>query len=111
MRTGIDEYTINLSELGEPVPQGGDAIIGKAGKILFRVVPYDISGQKVEDFDEQAKPRRILGALMGQMCMAQFLDETQERFTGTFCAGAVFLWEWKPGDGTTRVSSDCEGAP
>ena len=111
MQTGIDEPTINLSEFGELVLQGEDAIIGKAGKPLFRVVLYDISGREVEDSDEQTEPTKIPGALTGRMKMAPAFDETHECFTGAFCNGAVFTLEGAPGRRAMRLSPDCECAP
>ena len=111
MQTGIDEPTINLSEFGELVLQGEDAIIGKAGKPLSRVVLYDISGREVEDSDERTKPRNIPGALTGRMRMAPAFDETHECFTGAFYNGAVFPSVGAPGKRAMRVSPDCECAP
>ena len=111
MQTGIDEPTISLSELGELVLQDEDAIIGKAGRPPFRVVPCDISGREVEDSDEQTEPTKIPGALTGRMKMAPAFDETHECFTRAFYNGAVFPSEGAPGKRAMRVSSDCECAP
>ena len=111
MQTGIYEPTINLSKLGELVLQGEDAIIGKAGKPLFRLVPYDISGREVEDSGEQTKPRRIQGALKGRMRMTPAFDEAHERFKRAFYNSPVFPMEGATGERATRVSPDCECAP
>lgn len=115
MHTGIDEPTINLSELGELVVQGEDAIIGKAGKPLFRVVLYDISGREVEDSDDQTKPRKTHDALRGRMRMMLAFDETRRCFTRAFynsaVFSAVFAVEGAPGEKATRAFPDCDCAP
>ena len=111
MQTGIYEPIINLSRLGELVLQGEDAIIGKAGKPLFRVVPYDVWDREVEDSGEQTKPGRIQGALLGRMRMTPVFDEAQVCFTRAFYNSPVFPMEGAPGERATRVFADCECAP
>lgn len=75
--TNISDAKANLSRLIEKVMQGEEVVIGKAGKPVARIVPYDLN----------ATPRQLgAGQWRGQIWLAEDFDELPEdviqHFTG-----------------------------
>ena len=73
--TNISEAKAHLSKLIEQVLQGQEIIIGKAGKPVAKLVP----------FDTDAQPRQLgNGAWRGQLWVADDFDEPMEEITNLF---------------------------
>ena len=75
--TNISDAKASLSKLIELVMQGQEVIIGKAGKPVAKIVPYD----------ESSRPRQLgVGAWKGKIWTAADFDdlpaETLALFTG-----------------------------
>ncbi len=71
--TNISQAKTQLSALVERVLQGEEIVIGKAGKPVAKLVP----------FERLATPRRP-GALAGQIVMTDDFDELPEDLAGAF---------------------------
>ena len=80
MQVNMQEAESSLSELGELAWQGEEIIIAKAGKPFLRLTPYY----------EEAAPRRLSGALRGQIWIAPDFDDTPEELIDLFYNGEVF---------------------
>jgi prevent-host-death family protein len=73
--TNISEAKASLSRLVEKVLQGEEVIIGKAGKPVVRLVPFDLD----------ATPRRLgAGAWRGQIWIADDFDELPDNLWQLF---------------------------
>ncbi|MBX3054924.1 MAG: type II toxin-antitoxin system Phd/YefM family antitoxin [Anaerolineae bacterium] len=67
--TNISDAKANLSKLVEKVLKGEEIIIGKAGKPVTKLVPYDLN----------TSPRELgVGHWHGQIWMADDFDELPE---------------------------------
>lgn len=67
--TNISDAKANLSKLVEKVLKGEEIIIGKAGKPVAKLVPYDLN----------TSPRELgVGHWHGQIWMADDFDELPE---------------------------------
>ncbi len=67
--TNISEAKASLSKLVEKVLQGEEVIIGKAGKPVAKLVPYNLD----------TSPRQLgVGNWQGQIWMADDFDELPE---------------------------------
>ncbi len=71
--TNISEAKSRLSALIEKVQSGDEVIIGKAGKPVAKIVPYD---RKVE--------KRTPGALKGKIRISEDFDELPEEIAEIF---------------------------
>ena len=71
--TNISDAKVHLSALVEKVLAGEEVIIGKAGKPVARLIPYD-----------RGKERRRPGALKGQILIADNFDELPEDIAEAF---------------------------
>ena len=81
MQVNMNESRSNLAELGELAWQGEEVIIAKAGKPFLLLAPYSVPGIHTDETDE-AKPRRLSGALKGQIWIAPDFDDTPKERTG-----------------------------
>lgn len=73
--TNISDAKASLSKLIEMVMQGQEVIIGKAGKPVAKIVPYD----------ENARPRQLgVGAWKGKIWMADDFDDLPEETLALF---------------------------
>ncbi len=75
--TNISDAKANLSRLIEKVLQGEEVVIGKAGKPVAKIVPYDL----------ETTPRQLgVGQWRGHIWLADDFDELPEavlhQFTG-----------------------------
>lgn len=76
--TNISEAKASLSRLIEKVMQGEEVIIGKAGKPVARLVPYDAS----------PSPRQLgAGAWKGRIWVADDFDDLPEDVLALFTGG------------------------
>ncbi|NUQ38801.1 MAG: type II toxin-antitoxin system prevent-host-death family antitoxin [Caldilineales bacterium] len=76
--TNISEAKASLSRLIEKVMQGEEVIIGKAGKPVARLVPYDAS----------PSPRQLgVGAWKGRIWVADDFDDLPEDVLALFTGG------------------------
>ncbi|MCG3198934.1 MAG: type II toxin-antitoxin system Phd/YefM family antitoxin [Candidatus Omnitrophica bacterium] len=71
--TNVHEAKTHLSRLLDQVSNGEEVVIGKAGKPIARLVPY-----------QPPKKERRLGLLRGQIWMAEDFDELPEDILKTF---------------------------
>lgn len=71
--TNVHEAKTHLSRLLDQVSNGEEVVIGKAGKPIARLVPY-----------QPPKKARRLGLLRGQIWMAEDFDELPEDILKTF---------------------------
>ena len=71
--TNISEAKTQLSALIEKVINGEEVIIGKAGKPVAKIVPYDV-----------CEAPRIPGALRGKIKMAEDFEELPEEIAEAF---------------------------
>lgn len=71
--TNISEAKAQLSALIEKVMSGKEVIIGKAGKPVAKIVPYD-----------QSKEPREPGMLRGKIHIAEDFDELPEDIAASF---------------------------
>ena len=77
--TNISDAKASLSKLIEQVLQGQEVVIGKAGKPVARLVPYDVD----------TSPRELgAGNWKGKIWMADDFDDLPEEILALF-AGAV----------------------
>ena len=77
--TNISDAKASLSKLIEQVLQGQEVIIGKAGKPVAKLVPYDVD----------TSPRELgAGNWKGKIWMADDFDDLPEEILALF-AGAV----------------------
>ncbi len=73
--TDISEAKANLSSLIEQVMQGQEVIIGKAGKPVAKLVP----------FDADTRPRELgRGAWRGQIWVSDDFDQPSEEIAKLF---------------------------
>jgi len=73
--TNISEAKASLSKLVEKVLSGEEVIIGKAGKPVAKLVPYDLD----------TRPRELgVGHWKGQIWMADDFDELPEEILNLF---------------------------
>lgn len=73
--TNISEAKANLSKLIEQVLDGQEVIIGKAGKPVAKLVP----------FDADTRPRTLgIGAWRGQIWVADDFDEPSDEIAALF---------------------------
>ena len=78
--TNISDAKASLSRLIELVIQGQEVIIGKAGKPVAKLVPYD----------ENARPRQLgVGAWKGKIWMADDFDDLPEETLALFTGETV----------------------
>lgn len=78
--TNITEAKASLSKLIEKVLAGDEVIIGKAGKPVAKLVPYD----------QHTSPRRLgAGNWKGKIWIADDFDETPEEIVRLFTAEAA----------------------
>ena len=80
MQVNMNKARSKLAELGELAWQGEEVIIAKAGRPFLRLAPYGVPGRQV-DRTAEAKPRRLSGALKGQIWIAPDFDDTPEELT------------------------------
>lgn len=67
--TNISEAKASLSKLIEKVLKGDEVIIGKAGKPVAKLIPYDL----------ESSPRKLgVGNWHGQIWMAEDFDDLPE---------------------------------
>lgn len=92
MQVNMDEAKSRLTELGELAWQGEEVIIAKAGKPFLRLAPYEAHESQAEKTDG-AKPRRLSGALKGQIWIAPDFDDTPEELIDLFYDGEIFPGE------------------
>lgn len=77
--TNISEAKASLSKLIEKVLKGEEVIIGKAGKPVAKLVPYN----------QDTSPRELgVGHWQGQMWIADDFDELPEDFLKLFAGEA-----------------------
>ena len=77
--TNISDAKASLSKLIEQVMQGQEVVIGKAGKPVAKLVPYDVD----------TSPRELgAGNWKGKIWMADDFDDLPEEILALF-AGAV----------------------
>ncbi|NJN53893.1 MAG: type II toxin-antitoxin system Phd/YefM family antitoxin [Anaerolineae bacterium] len=77
--TNISDAKASLSKLVERVLNGEEVIIGKAGKPVAKLVPYDLN----------SKPRELgAGHWHGQIWMADDFDELPEELLSLFTGEA-----------------------
>ena len=67
------KYKAELSALIEAVQRGEEVIIGKAGKPVAKLVPYN-----------GAKSARVPGTLRGRICIADDFDELPADIAAAF---------------------------
>jgi len=73
--TNISEAKATLSKLVEKVLQGDEVIIGKAGKPVAKLVPYDL----------ESSPRQLgVGKWRGKIWMADDFDDLPEDIVQLF---------------------------
>jgi len=73
--TNISEAKASLSRLVEKVLQGEEVIIGKAGKPVAKLVPFDM----------ETVPRQLgAGGLEGKIWIADDFDETPDEIISLF---------------------------
>jgi prevent-host-death family protein len=73
--TNISEAKASLSKLIEKVLQGEEVIIGKAGKPVAKLVPYNLD----------TSPRQLgVGRWKGQIWMAEDFDELPDDILNLF---------------------------
>lgn len=72
--TNISETKAQLSKLIERVSRGEEVVIGKAGRPVARLVP----------FDPQTEPRTLHAVWAGQVEIAEDFDELPAEFLGAF---------------------------
>ena len=73
--TNISEAKATLSKLVEKVLQGDEVIIGKAGKPVAKLVPYDL----------ESSPRQLgVGKWHGKIWMADDFDDLPEDIVQLF---------------------------
>lgn len=77
--TNISEAKAQLSKLVERVLKGEEVVIGKAGKPVAKLVPFDIDSQP-RDLDQ--------GIWQGQVRVAEDFDELPDAFIGFFMSPA-----------------------
>lgn len=75
----MHEAKTNLSRLVERAASGEEIVIGRAGKPVARLVPYEPS---------QAEPRRP-GSMKGKIWVADDFDETPEWLIDLFENGPI----------------------
>ncbi len=77
--TNISEAKASLSKLVEKVLKGEEVIIGKAGKPVAKLVPYNLN----------TSPRQLgVGNWQGQIWLADDFDELPEDVLKLFTGGA-----------------------
>ncbi|UCC52733.1 MAG: type II toxin-antitoxin system prevent-host-death family antitoxin [Anaerolineaceae bacterium] len=77
--TNISEAKASLSKLVEKVLKGDEVIIGKAGKPVAKLVPYDL----------ETSPRKLgVGHWHGKIWMADDFDELPEEIEQLFTGEA-----------------------
>ncbi len=77
--TNISEAKASLSKLIEKVLMGDEVIIGKAGKPVAKLVPYDL----------ETSPRELgIGQWQGQIWMADDFDDLPEDILQLFSGEA-----------------------
>ncbi len=77
--TNISEAKASLSKLIEKVLKGDEVIIGKAGKPVAKLVPYDL----------ESTPRKLgVGHWKGQIWMADDFDDLPEDILQLFTGEA-----------------------
>lgn len=73
--TNISEAKASLSQLIEKALRGEEVIIGKAGKPVVKIVPYNLD----------TSPRQLgVGNWRGQIWIADDFDEMPEEILGQF---------------------------
>ena len=78
--TNISEAKANLSKLVEKVLRGQEVIIGKAGKPVAKLVPYEL----------ESTPRELgIGNWHGQIWMADDFDDLPEDILQLFTGEEV----------------------
>ena len=77
--TNISEAKASLSKLVEKVLKGEEVIIGKAGKPVAKLVPYDLD----------TSPRQLgVGQWKGKIWLADDFDESSEEINALFAGEA-----------------------
>ncbi len=77
--TNISEAKATLSKLVEKVLKGDEVIIGKAGKPVAKLVPYDL----------ESSPRQLgVGKWQGKIWMADDFDDLPEDIVQLFTGEA-----------------------
>ena len=77
MQVNMNKASSKLAELGELAWLGEEAIIAKAGKPFLCLAPYSVPGRQA-DRTAEVEPRRLSGALNGQIWIAPDFDDTPE---------------------------------
>ncbi len=77
--TNISDAKASLSKLIEQVMQGQEVVIGKAGKPVAKLVPYDVD----------TSPRQLgAGNWKGKIWMADDFDDLPEEILALFAGAA-----------------------
>jgi len=78
--TNISDKKANLSKLVEKVMRGEEVIIGKSGKPVAKLVPYNLD----------TTPRQLgIGRWQGQIWMAEDFDQLPEDILNLFTGEAA----------------------